>query len=395
MHIIKPNSTDKSPIYMNDDGLLFREISNDIVALINQIPNFLLYESVADNKIFLRIATFHVGPSCWSSAQVLDYFESLALFLQELMKNGFTLIDGHPFNFIYEHSELKFIDFGSFIKFDDNALKASINEAEDYRPLIKFFKTSYMHDLRKYLAKAESSSERTSSNLILENGFKGLYANDCYVTLLERFNRFSNPSHLPTGIWVDYRDNQAAIDARARSDPRFSLAHRLIIDSNAITAIDIGSNDGLYSITAALNNISVLALEIEDFNSSLLFNYAKSNKLQITTATSTLDDYIDHLNHVPETFRPKINLAMLFAVFHHLAHDWGYTVEKLIQQLEFVGVEKIILEFISYEDIFLCKKTKLAWYSLDNIVFLFEQCGFNAVIYPEHEIGRRLIYLEK
>jgi hypothetical protein len=395
MQILKPNSTDKSPIYQDLDGVLYREISIEVVNLINKISNYLLYEAVVGNKIFIKPATFHVGPSCWSSAQVIDYFEFLANFLQELIKNNFTLIDGHPFNFMYEHSELKFIDFGSFIKFDENAIKASIEEAEGYRCLIKFFSASYMQNLRRYLSTAESSTERTSEVLILEKGLKGLHENDCYISLKERFNRISNPNHLPTGIWVDYRDNNTTIDARARSDPRFTLAQRLIVESGATTAIDIGSNDGLYSITAALNNISVLALEIEDFNSSSLFKFSKLNKLKITTATATLEDYIYHLNFVPLPFRPKINLAMLFAVFHHLVHDWGYTVEKLIQEIEILGVEKIILEFVSYEDVFLSKKTKIDWYSLDSVVLIFQKFGFKSIIYPEHEIGRRLIYLEK
>jgi hypothetical protein len=394
--ILNSASSDPSKIIQSGDGVLYREMSPDVINLVSALSPLFLYDSVKENKVILRPSSFHLGPSCWSSAQVQEYFEFIGNLFIELSKHGFTLIDGHPWNFVFEDSNIKFIDFGSFIPFTDGGLNASLREAHEFGCLIKFYKASYMKSLRMYLAKNATSKTRHSSDIILELGFKGLHENDCYINLLERFNRITNDSHQPKSTWLDYRVENESIELKSNRDPRFVVANDLIVSSGAKKVVDIGSNDGLYSIVAAAaHGISVLALEIEDANSSWLHRFSKKNGLKITSATCTLEDYVYHLKYVQKPFRPVIDLAMLFAVFHHMVHDANYTVAKLVEELEFLGVKKIILEFISYDDVFLSLKTRVAWYNLDNIIISFQDFGYHSRVFPEHEKGRRLLYLEK
>ena len=389
-------STDPSKIMQNEAGILFREVPSAAIRQIIKLQDWLLYDHISGNKIFLKPACFHIGPSCWSSAQVEDYFKLLEQMFLELAKNGFTLNDGHPWNFVFEDSIIKFTDFGSFIPFTEKNKNASLNEALEFKCLIKFYRTSYMKSLRMYLAECNASKTRHSLAVILELGFKGLHENDCYINLLERFNRITDSTYQPKSTWLRYRDEKEDLDSKALKDPRFAVANELIKSSGASKVIDIGSNDGLYSIIAAgVHGMSALALEIEDVNSSWLHRFAKENCLRITSATCSLEDYVYHLKFTSQPFRPVIDLAMLFAVFHHMVHDGRYTVNKLVDELEFLGVRKMILEYISYDDVFLSLKTRVLWYNLENIILSFEELGYQSKVYPEHAKGRRLVYINK
>ena len=394
--ILNSNSSDESKIILDQNGVLYRDVPSSVVELAGSLESWLLYDSICENRIILKPSSFHLGPSCWSSAQVEDYLLFVEEICTELARHGFTLIDGHPWNFVFEDSNIKFIDFGSFIPFTKVALDASLNEAREFKYLVKFYRASYMKRLRMYLAKNATSKTRHNSDIILETGFNGLHDNDCYLSLPERFNRFTNETYQPKSTWSDYRCEDDDLETKISKDSRFQTVNSLLKSSGANKVIDVGSNDGLYSIVAAgAYGISALALEIEDYNSSKLYYLAKENRLKITSATCTLEDYVYHLKFIQKPFRPVINLAILLAVFHHMVHDANYTVQKLVDELEFLGVKKIILEFISYEDIFLCRKVRVNWYSLENIIAIFKELKYNCQVFPEHDQGRRLMYIEK
>ncbi len=394
--ILNKKSSDESKIILDHNGVLYREVPSAVVELAGNLQVWLLYDHICGNRIILKPSSFHLGPSCWSSAQVEDYLLFFEKICTESARHGFTLIDGHPWNFVFEDSTIKFIDFGSFIPLTKVALNASLNEAREFKCLVKFYRSSYMKNLRMYLAKNATSKTRHSSDLILELGFQGLHDKDCYLNLLERFNRFTNDNYQPASTWLDYRCADEDFESKISKDSRFTTVNDLIKSSGASKVVDVGSNDGLYSIVAAgAYGISALALEIEDYNSSRLHNLAKENGLKITAATCTLEDYVYHLKFIQKPFRPVIDLAILLAVFHHMVHDANYTVQKLVDELEFLGVRKIILEFISYEDVFLCMKVRVNWYSLENIIILFKELGYNCKVYSEHDKGRRLLYIQK
>ena len=393
--ILNEEAVDNSKIFLLQNGSIVRSVEDQFLSVFTELSNFVNYTKIESNLVYLKKVKFHSGLSCWSSAQVLDFFEKYNIFINKLKEMGITLKDGHPFNWLTDGSKLIFVDFGSFIEYSDQSYYASKQEANEFLCLINFYRSSYMGALRKYLADNAFSTNRHKKSEIIEFGFKGLTDRDCYVGVEEKFNRLINPNYKPNGIWLDYRNEELNFDSRAKLDPRFNIIKHLISDGNGKTALDIGSNDGMYSILAAKLGYSVLSIEIEDPQSSSLYKYAKENSLPITSCTSTLKDYVYHLQKVPKEFWPKIDLVMLLAIFHHLCHDFGYTVDIFMEEILPFEPENILLEFVNYDDVFLSKKQKISWYNEPFVCKKIESYGFVVDMYEEHEKGRRFLHAKK
>ena len=111
--VLNPDSTDASTIFRDAAGNIFRASNPAIVRALEMIPGFFLFDHFDENYVHLRKAAFHTNASVWSSAQMAEYLR-FSLELREAMhREGLYISDGHPWNYIFEHTALKFIDFGS------------------------------------------------------------------------------------------------------------------------------------------------------------------------------------------------------------------------------------------------------------------------------------------
>ena len=387
---LNPKSVDPSKLLKLSNRQIVRICEPNILKILARFPNYFFYEGISSDAVYIRPVTFHNGPSCWSSAQVSEYLNFMREFNSGIRSLRASLQDGHPWNCIFEHNKIYHIDFGSIIDIDQNT--EALQQSEEYRPLEKFYKISYVQNLRRKLAEEVHGETHFGLNEVIAAGFDSLSANDCHTSLIERYRRVFEGGHQQQGFWIGYRGESKTFEDLYSADARLNTLEKVLRSSNIKSAVDIGSNDGLHSYFMAKEfGVEVLSLEYEDFHASTFFNFLKDKNLPITSLCSSLEDYLYHLNYINGAFHPSIEFAILFAVYHHLCHDFGYTPQKLFAELSQLGVKKVLLEFVDYTDIHLCKRQRLDGYSIEALVNEANLIGWKSDLFDYHEQGRRLV----
>jgi hypothetical protein len=394
LKILNSESTDPSKIYLVETLGLVRTCTPTALSVLKQLPERFLYQKIVDQVIVLKPARFHNNVSCWNSAQLTVYVKFMEALFAELAALGTGLIDGHPWNCIFNHGRLYHIDFGSITEgYAPEATTAARNEMIEFSSLVNFYPISYLKGLRRKLAEEVHGPQPFRINDILQYAFNNLAANDCHTGLVERYNRIFARSYEKKGPWISYRPT-GSFESQYDADPRLPTLRNVMVDNRITSAMDIGANDGLHSYFMAREcGAEVLSLEYEDFNSSRFFELASGANLPVTCACTTLEDYVFHLNYVSEEFRPRIELAILFAVYHHLCHDFGYSPSKLLTELAVLQIRLILLEFVDYEDTFLSQRPRLPGYSLEALEAECKAKGCQVEVFPSHELGRRLVLI--
>ncbi|HEX4024328.1 MAG TPA: hypothetical protein VHX52_06430 [Steroidobacteraceae bacterium] len=394
LKILNSKSTDPSKIYLVEKLGIVRTCNATALSTLKQLPERFLYQEIVDKVVVLKPARFHNNVSCWNSAQLGVYVKFMEELFAELAALQVSLIDGHPWNCIFHHGRLYHIDFGSISAvYAPDAAAAARNEMIEFSTLANLYPISYLKGLRRKLAEEVHGPQPFRIDDILRHAFNNLAANDCHVPLVERYNRIFVKSYTRKGPWIGYRPT-VDFESQYDSDPRMRTLENVIVENKIESAIDIGANDGLHSYFMAKEcGAEVLSLEYEDFNSSRFFQFAGSASLPITCACATLEDYVFHLGQVSEEFLPKIELAVLFAVYHHLCHDFGYSASKLLAELAVLKVRLILLEFVDYTDKFLSLRPRLPGYSVEALQAECESQGCQVKVFPAHELGRRLVLI--
>jgi hypothetical protein len=391
VRIINKLSTDPSKIFDVEGVGLVRLCTEGVIRKLLNFRNRVRFSGAGPGCVLIDPIPFHNGPSTWSSAQVKFMINFVTDLAADLARAGMAIRDGHPWNYMFDGVNPFFLDLGSFFEGTDSSVALSeLHEICD--PLAIFYRCSYARALRIKIAEELHGESRFSRVDVIRNGFRAMGDNDSYISFEERLARITTPDHSSTGTWVQYRDS-SDIETAISSDPRINILESILIEKDIKTVIDIGSNDGLHSIYCAKRHpIKVLSIEIEDALASRLFHYAKINNLEITSLCSTLEDYIFHLNFVDRKFWPKIELAILFAIYHHLAHDSGYNFTKLVDELRSIGVKYCLLELVDYDDIFLRNRTRRDDYGLEKMLADANELKIDYKLYEFHELGRRLIF---
>ena len=185
LEVLNLASTDPSKIYRSADGKIFRFVSSLISEIIQSNPDFFLFEAIEGERVIVKKANFHINVSCWCSAQVRDYLRLSEMMQNKLISQNANLVDGHPWNFVFQHGEIKFIDFGS-IKEGPPPSDWFWTERAESVPLEKFFYASYCGKLRRRLAENVHEPAPIPNEDIFALGFQGLADRDCHTPFRER-----------------------------------------------------------------------------------------------------------------------------------------------------------------------------------------------------------------
>ena len=392
MRIVNQNSVDESKIYVDDLGKIFRKIPNYSSGFVRTNREFFLVNDIEGDDAYLRPANFHNGPSCWSSMQVEDYVNFSRSLYESLVKEGLYLWDGHPYNFMFQGSSPRFVDLGS-IKSGKDIHGIFSREVNTYSALKEFYRASHVSRLRQKVAEAQPLNIEE----IVRLGFLSLGDFDCYTPMVERFNRLRNgSSYKPQGRWIGYRPSMEDLTSEASKDKRTEYLNNVISNYNVNSVIDVGANDGMHAITCANKGCNVLAIDIEDYSANIIHEISKKNVLPITSAVATISSYIQHLNFVDHAFWPTCDMVIFFAVVHHMVHDFGYSFEKIFEEISVFSPRVIMLEFVSYDDIHLSQKqNKIMNYNIESICNAAKLFNYNVNILQPHELGRNMIVFNK
>lgn len=144
------------------------------------------------------------------------------------------------------------------------------------------------------------------------------------------------------GFWSGYRNVESlelAIQGRlldADQDSRFRAVVGLVRRSAASTFIDIGANDGAFSLLCTREGRKGIAIDLDDFSLNKLYQFISTRPdVELTVSYGSFSS-------VPHT----AELVLALAITHHLVISQGLTFSQISKSLALNSTKAVITEFM-------------------------------------------------
>lgn len=331
---------------------------------------------------------------------------------EELLHSNLCLKDAHPWNVLFDGTRPFFVDWGSirpstelnwefwYRQFRQYLLAPlylfSIGEHKTARAMLREHKVGVGNEIIEIL-KAFSQPDITrhiAESASLPPGPETFMALTDYLVSL----------NIPRieGEWTAYAQPQLSRHADHETlREKDRIVHRILVQDNGKTLIDIGANNGLHSEIAAALGKRVLACDIEETCLNSLYEKAHKNGADI------LPLYHDFLwpigtsgilNTIPAAEeRLCCDTALVMALTHHLAFKQNVSFEAMARGISSLARCRAIVEFVPADDehVALWSPDRLLWYNLDNFITAMMQYFKSYSIVASDPFPRCAVLLEK
>lgn len=171
------------------------------------------------------------------------------------------------------------------------------------------------------------------------------------------------------------------------------------------TVVDIGCNQGGYSILAALRGAQVIAFDNDEDSVSLLYKLAREKQLAILPLVGDVlypapqcGWRAQEFPAAPVRFRSEMALAL--ALVHHLAITQIQTFDRIVMTLSEYAEKWLVTEFVPLEDprsqeLLLTNRRDMSWYTLDGFMAALNKEFRKVDTYPSYPEGRTLCLCER
>lgn len=300
-----------------------------------------------------------------------------------LLKNNLTCKDAHPWNIFFNFSKPIFIDIGSIVPYNQIVFRTSIAEFQLYflLPLVLFERQGIekTYDFLRQPIPNDQVRKVLVSEIPELKFIDALDFSKPYNVLNELADyilTISVNSDLETQ-WSGY--DQKKVSFEKAND--FVLKQRVVYDFLSTLPkgdiLDIGCNQGWYSLLAERKGHRVVAIDKDIPSISRLYVKAKKKGLRILTL------FIDFQYPTPahgldsaypsfeERFYFDVVLAM--AIVHHLAYSSKMNFDEIAGRIATLTKRYAVIEFIPKEDFHVSKwdQSKMEWYNRDNFITAF------------------------
>jgi hypothetical protein len=345
------------------------------------------FESVLEHRL-LEFPSYCIE---WPSEMLKEAALLTIELCLELSNDNLTLQDAYPWNILFEGIRPVFIDFSSVVAVNPSYLWIPYQQFCDffYHPLLLhatnnrkiarklladyldgvsaeylvhmlkqrqkarlpgyFSRVSIPHVLSRFFSSSGWERKLRQSEKSLDRHI----SNSSRRHFLERLHKTVNriKFHAKKSHWKSY---YSSID-KEQTKIKQELVQKILDRIAPETVLDIGSNEGLFSIQAAHSGASVVAFESDEQCVSQLYQHAAEESLKI------LPLVMDILNPTPsfgwrgEQFQPaherfKADLVMALALVHHLVFTKGQNFPRIIESIKSFQKKYALYEFISKED---------------------------------------------
>ena len=388
---------------------VIREINMPVaLRAIGLLKDSFAVEEIKNEIVIQRKILFPNNIGIWSSAQILHQ-ASFVLELYDILKGlQVNLYDGHPYNVVFEGSEPRWVDLGSLRSLSEPE-GSCIDQVNEFVALAEFFRIGFCHKIRKVCVDCATEVQRTTPfwindvELMLKTCFEGLAEKDPNLSYVEKFYRLRDgKARQREGTWIGYSEALNTHEKEKTPSVYQNVVERVITENNIKTMIDIGCNNGKYSVIAARQGVEVLALDVEDALICELFEFVSKEKLSITPVVSDLSLYCQTCNLTHEQFRPKVDLILAYAILHHIFHqdytinESNYVFESFFEEIKIFEPRVLILGFVSYEDIpFVRPENRKDWYTQNGLLKVAYQNGYSTDVIPTNNSARNIIVCHK
>ena len=324
-------------------------------------------------------------PSYWMEWTPDMFRDGLLMLIdvgEALAEHNLELYDNHTYNVFFDYSVPKYIDFGSighmrynfprqwagYIKqfwLDRRIFRFTNLEESDYLKIRDTDDvTSYCRQMREWLLDAEFSYNATE--------------------------------------WSGY--GQRLFGKVGNLPPKQEEYLRFIQEckeAGAETLLDIGANQGVYSVLAATLGYKVVAFDIDQTSTAKLYRHVKTNGLNIlpvifdfSKPTEAHGLYTKGYTVGHERFACDVTVAL--ALTHHMSYKQRVDFDTYAERTSQFTKRFAMVEFVPPEDKHIAGwPNKPPWYTMDNLISSMMKHFDTVEIRPCNPEPRKLLVFEK
>jgi hypothetical protein len=357
-------------------GRYFRAIKHAATARVRELIDLGVYQSLADRKLipehsfweishpkYSMIARTSRGTFVASSSYPLLAFQAAARVWLDIndalldLDGDYGLIDGHSGNFaMFKNSRPMWVDTGSIgIPGDDSGdLQFGLDQFTRcyvYPLLMIGRQPQAVAEIRKLLFNQPDGITKSQFETIVAEGLeldtleKPSNKAERRTTLRRLRDAVESVDfHNVKGFWSGYRRADQLEWAlhggplAPEVDARFRAVVALVQRSAARTFIDLGANDGLFSLLCVREGPTGIAVDLDDFSINKLY--------QFLTERPDVNLVVAHGAFLDAPYMAE--LVMALALTHHLNLSQGLTFRQIAESLARRTSHSAITEFMPF-----------------------------------------------
>lgn len=359
-----------------------------------------------------------------------------------LLEKEIILKDATPWNIIFQNTRPVWVDFTSLMPQESNLIWVaydqfcrtflfplligyfftgrmaralllesqngiSPNEISKALPGSARFKFGWLNS-RVYLPKLaldlarKSGSERDLAKKVQASTYTDNARRSFFEALRKDVN--SIPVGSASSDWSKYYTDINTFFNPAAFNAKQQKINELIEKLHPKTVVDIGCNQGGYSILAAQHGARVVAFDNDEDSVSLLYKLAKEKNLSILPLTGNVlypapqcGWRAQEFPSAPVRFRSEMALAL--ALVHHLAITQIQTFDRIVLTLSEYADKWLVTEFVPLDDprsqeLLLTNRRDMSWYTLEAFIDSLKKKFSKVITFPSFPEGRVLCVCE-
>lgn len=164
------------------------------------------------------------------------------------------------------------------------------------------------------------------------------------------------PDHETNSAWTGYLEHKSIYSAEQLAQ-KVAFVHSALEVATPAHVLDVGANEGHFSLLAARNGASVVAIDVDAAVVGSIWRKAAAEELDVLPLVVDLarpTPATGWRNQEGESFldraRGKFDFAMMLAVLHHLLVTERIPLEEILSLAAELTSEYLVIEFVGPED---------------------------------------------
>lgn len=324
----------------------------------------------------------------------------------QLIRDGYVLKDGHPWNLLFDGGQPVYVDVGSITRYEPRLLERALREFRLYFLLpLRLFKAWGSDKTYRFLNRPIPNHEERSA-VAREIGVRdGLLSRwlgpERELKWLIRHTARLGGSTGHATEWSAYEQKAPAVTDPESFVDKQRPAYKTLRRVGGGTALDIGCNKGWYSILAETMGYEVVSVDIDIESLDVLYDRVKAEKRRILPLRMDICEPTPS-NGLGEAYpgfldRMKCDVVLAMAVIHHLAYKRKLSFETFADRIATLARKAAVVEFIPREDQYVSKwdQAGMEWYTREGFRDAFLRHFRKVEAFPSTPAPREVFVCEK
>lgn len=317
----------------------------------------------------------------WPLVAKIDSALMVINLLEELVKEGWCLWDGHHYNILLDFTEPKWIDFHSIIPFT--------------------LTTAWWNEFREFIFNEIVPNNPTWNSELDEINKTSATSREGVLVFLGKIKEaiLAVPNTPVQTPWFSYpRLNDTDLDDKQIGT--LKLMER--VKPYCETFLDIGGNVGWYSRAASRMGYKTIVTDMDEACIAESYVEAKKTGDNVLSLVSDFKSCLDILPGMYISFADRLNcdVSLSLALLHHLVFFQDCDFPFIAERLNALSKKAAIVQFMTREDSYVQHWIKTGtknyeWYTMDNFILEMSKYFSKHEIFESVPMGRKLILFER